>query len=194
MAERENQKRLTREGLLAAARGILARGEPLTVAGAAQEAGISKATAYRYFSDPALMAAEAGLDVRMEPYEAMVAGAATVRARLVAISLYHFDLVLANEAAFRAYLGLNLQTRHHAPSGIPRRGARRISGFRRALAEMDPPLPPDRVEAIAAALGVATGVEAMIALLDVARCSPEQARAIVAEISEAICDRMLGPA
>ena len=50
---------------------------------------------------------------------------------------------------------------------------------------------PEQARAIAAALGMATGAEAMIALFDVADLSADKARALVAETAHAICDRML---
>ncbi|MDH2327984.1 TetR/AcrR family transcriptional regulator [Cereibacter sp. SYSU M97828] len=186
MSQREEQKTRTRRSLVEAARRLLGRGEPLTIASAARECGISKASAYRYYSDPALLAAEAGLEVKMAPYEEIVAGADTTRDRLVAICLYNFDLAIANEAAFRAYLSLNLQA---PPSDIPRRGARRIAAFLRALDAEG--LPPEQARRIAAALGTATGIEAMIALVDVAGCPAPKARGIVREMAEAICERML---
>ena len=191
VAQREDQKNRTRAVLLDAARTLLTRGEALTVTAAAREAGISKASAYRYFSDPALLAAEAGLHLKAAPYEEIVGDAATLRDRLVAISLYFFDLAVANETAFRIYLGLNLQASAQSPEGrTPRRGARRIQAFLRAL-EGETDIRPEQARSLAAALAMATGAEAMIALFDIADLSAEEARALVAETAEALCDRML---
>lgn len=191
MTQRQEQRNRTRAALLDGARTILMRGEVLSVTSAAREAGISKASAYRYFSDPALLAAEAGLHLKAAPYEEIVGDAATLREKLVAISLYFFDLAVANEAAFRTYLGLNLQAATQSQDGrMPRRGARRIQAFMRAL-ESDKGISPEQARSIAAALGMATGAEAMIALFDVADLSAERARALVAETAEAICARML---
>ncbi|MFC3632100.1 TetR/AcrR family transcriptional regulator [Paracoccus angustae] len=191
MTQRQDQRDRTRAALLEGARTILMRGEALSVTAAAREAGISKASAYRYFSDPALLAAEAGLHLKAASYEEIVGKAATLRDKLVAISLYCFDLAVANEAAFRTYLGLNLQAVVQSQDGrMPRRGARRIQAFMRAL-ESDKGISPEQARSIAAALGMATGAEAMIALFDVADLSAEKARALVAETAQAICDRML---
>jgi AcrR family transcriptional regulator len=191
MTQRQDQRNRTRAALLDGARTILMRGEVLTVTAAAREAGISKASAYRYFSDPALLAAEAGLHLKAASYEEITRDAATLRDKLVAISLYFFDLAVANEAAFRTYLGLNLQAVAQSQDGrMPRRGARRIQAFMRAL-EGDKGISPEQARSIAAALGMATGAEAMIALFDVADLSAEKARALVAETAQAICDRML---
>lgn len=191
VTQREDQKKKTRAALLEAARTLLMRGQTLTVTAAAREAGISKASAYRYFSDPALLAAEAGLHLKAASYEDIIGDAATLRDRLVAISLYFFDLAVANETAFRTYLGLNLQAAAQSQEGrTPRRGARRIQAFMRAL-EIETDIRPEQARSVAAALGMATGAEAMIALFDIADLSAEEARAVVAETAEAICDRML---
>jgi AcrR family transcriptional regulator len=191
MTQREDQKKRTRAALLESARALLMRGETLTVTAAAREAGISKASAYRYFSDPTLLAAEAGLHLKAASYEDIIEDAATLRDRLVAISLYFFDLAVANEMAFRTYLGLNLQATAQSQDGrTPRRGARRIEAFLRAL-ESETDIRPGQARSIAAALGMATGAEAMIALFDIADLSAEEARALVAETAKAICDRML---
>lgn len=191
VTQREDQKNRTRAALLDAARTLLMRGEMVTVTAAAREAGMSKASAYRYFSDPALLVAEAGLHLKVAPYKDIIGDAVSLRDRLVAISLYFFDLAVANETAFRTYLGLNLQAAAQSQDGrTPRRGARRIQAFLRAL-ESESDIAPEQARSIAAALGMATGAEAMIALFDVAGLSAEKARAVVAETAEAICDRML---
>jgi AcrR family transcriptional regulator len=191
MAEREEQKRRTRAELLNGARNLMLQGKTVTVTAAAKESGISKATAYRYYSDPALLAAEAGLAFRMQPYEVITQDCRTLRERLVALSLYYFDLSMENEAAFRTYLGLFLQASASGPEDGPERGARRVEAYRRALEAADPTVEPACAEKVTAALSVCTGSEAMIALIDIAKCTPEQAREMVRELTEAVVDRFL---
>ncbi|WP_138473472.1 TetR family transcriptional regulator, partial [Poseidonocella sp. HB161398] len=95
-AGRTAQKERTRQAILDGARTLMQEGQPVTVAAAAERHGISKATAYRYFSDAAVLAAEAGLDIAVAGYEEITAGAADLRGKLRAISLYFFDLSLAH--------------------------------------------------------------------------------------------------
>ncbi|MDF2231416.1 TetR family transcriptional regulator [Albimonas sp. CAU 1670] len=187
---RSAQKARTRQALLAAARGLIARGEEVTVTAAAAEAGISKATAYRYFSDPAALVVECGLDIDVAPYEAVVAGAADLRARLEAISLYFFDLACDREAEFRQLLARTLDDSLASPGGRARRGARRVTMYERALAE-DGAVPPAERAALVRELSAATGAEVMIALFDVVGAGREEAREAVAGIAAAICDRRL---
>ena len=80
---RINQKGRTRGALLAAARRLMKRGEPVTVIGAAAEAGISKATAYRYFSAADTLTMEATLDARVGTPEEVVGDAVEVRERVL---------------------------------------------------------------------------------------------------------------
>jgi len=192
MGERRAQKSRTREALLAAARRLIERGAPVTVPATAAEAGISKATAYRYFSDASVLAAEAGLALAARPYEEIVAEAVGARARTRAVALHFFDLALAHEAAFRRFLARSLDA-WSADYGAPPRGARRPEMFRRALAGERVRLGEARLERLVAALTAASGAEAMIALRDVAGTTPEAGRAAVAETVEALLDRHLGP-
>lgn len=191
--ERHAQKARTREALLASARELLAEGEPVTVATAAARAGISKATAYRYFSDPAVLAAEAGLAVKVKPYAEVVADARTTRDRVRAVSAYFFDLALDNEAAFRGFLARTLDAwaakgdRLHGA-----RGARRVFMFETALADVADELGPDRTTRLVAALTAATGSEAMIALLDVVELDRDAARRTILEMADALLDAYLG--
>ncbi|RVT82025.1 TetR family transcriptional regulator [Rhodobacteraceae bacterium CCMM004] len=193
--ERTAQKARTREALLAAARALLAEGAEVTVAGAARRAGMSKATAYRYFSDPAALALEAGLDHEVLSYEEIVGGGRGLRGALMAVTLYFFDLALEHEAQFRRFLAraLDVSVEGGAVRPYPR-GARRIAMLERALAE-DPEhglSPPQRV-ALVRALAAVTGIEAAVALRDVVQVTPEAARAVVADMTAAVLDRYLPP-
>lgn len=181
-----NKRSRTREEILAGARALMARGEPVTVAAAAAEQGISRATAYRYFSDPQVLASEAGLAVEVLDYASVVESADGPRARTLAVSLYIFDLSLAHEAAFRQFLARNLDA-WLSEGPRDRRGARRVEMFRRALAGAG--LDPAREARLVAALTAATGTEAMIALIDIARVDPDVARETVVDIAEALLDR-----
>jgi len=190
--ERTNQKLRTREALLHAARDILLEGTSVTVIAAAERAGVSKATAYRYFSDPAILASEAGLDLSVLPYEEVVAGVEGIRGKLLAISVYYLDLAIDHEAEFRNFVGLSLLAwRPNDTSSVVRRGGRRIAMYEAALADLEGDLSVDRKTALVKALAMATGAEAMIALYDVARADREEARAVVSDVADAIITRYL---
>lgn len=154
---------------------------------------MSKATAYRYFSDPAVLAAEAGLAVKVASYADVAANARTARDKVRAVSAYFFDLALDNEPAFRRFLARTLDawaaeggTLHGA------RGARRVVMFEAALAGVADELGPARTPRLVAALATATGSEAMIALLDVAEIDRDTARQTILEMADALLDHYLG--
>lgn len=193
--ERVEQKNRTREALLAGARTLMERGESMSVAGAAREAGVSKATAYRYFPDPATMAAEAGLAVRIAPYQEIVAGIDDLHERLVALTLSLFDLASDNEAAFRQFLARGLDG---WLAGQPtRRGARRVALYERALdeaAEAGEEVPAAVRRPLVLALSAATGAEALIGLVDVAGASRAEARASVETTARMLVAGHLGAA
>jgi len=156
--ERQAQKTRTREALLDGARALMLEGATVTVTAAAERVGISKATAYRYFSDPAVMAAEAGLAVEVKPYEEVVAGARTTPERIRAISLYFFDLAVMHEAAFRQFLARSLDASAQDAAGrTERRGARRVAMFEAALDAAGDRIGADRRQRLINALSAATG-------------------------------------
>lgn len=189
---RVRQKARTREAILAGARALIARGRPVTVAAAAAESGVSKATAYRYFSDPNLLAAEAGLAHEVQDYETVVARATDVRGRVLAVSIYFLDLALAHENEFRRFLARSLDARAAGGGAAPMvRGARRVEMFERALAGLEPPMDKDARHRLVRALCLTTAIEAMVALLDVANASPDEARMAVRDTVEALLDRWL---
>lgn len=188
-AERTNQKQRTRNSILEGARQLMSRGEPVTVAAAAAEHGISRATAYRYFSDPQALALEAGLATLVPPYETVIAGTTDLRSRLAAITAAMIRLTLENEAAFRQYLAHSVT----ATGGSGSRGARRVAYMRRALSEMPHDLSADRESDLVASLATAAGVEGLVALTDVAGQDSATAARLLGEIADAILTRHLGP-
>ena len=186
MAPIQSKRSRTREAILAGARSLMSRGEPVTVAAAAAEEGISRATAYRYFSDPQILANEAGLAVAVLPYEEVVSGCETARQKTIAVALYIFDLSVEHQAAFRQFLARNLDAwLVHGPGD--RRGARRVEMFRRALQSAH--LPSDQESRLVNGLTAASGSEAMIALYDVAKVDPVAARNAIRDVAEALLDK-----
>lgn len=183
--ERRSQKSRTREALLEGARAMMLSGEPLSVAVAAERVGISKATAYRYFSDPGVMAAEAGLAVEVKSYEEIIAGARSPAEKLRAVSAYFFDLALTHEAGFRQFLARSLDAWGVEGGKLAtRRGARRVAMFEAALEGAE--LTTEQKARLVRALAVATGTEAMVVLLDVAQADRETARRTVTDITQAL--------
>ncbi len=166
--ERVAQKQRTRSTLLAAVRDLLAEGRHPTLAEAADRAGISRATAYRYFSAPEVMAQEAVLDAiakefatvhfRDGPPDADLA----LRAENVVAGILR--MVIANEALFRTFLSVSVGGGGRPPA---ERGGRRMGWVEEALAPVSADLPKDRKEQLIAGLALLTGIETIVVLKDV---------------------------
>ena len=190
--ERHAQKNRTREAILEGARKLLADGKQVTVAASAAEVGVSKATAYRYFKDPHVLAAEAGLDVEVAPYSEVVTGSTTLREKLIAINTYIFEFALNHEPQMRQFVARSLvASLNSAPASAGRRGARRVMMYRTALEEEGvSPDDPD-MEMMIRALATVTGNEAMISLLDIMNLDRDTARDTVRSMTEALLDQYL---
>lgn len=187
---RTRQKQRTRDAILDGARRLLARGEAVTVAAAAAEHGISRATAYRYFSDPQVLTLEAGLAVLVPDYERVVADTADLRARLLAIAAAMIRLTLENETAFRQYLARAVTAAEESRS----RGARRVAYMERALEDFPPALPPRPRRSLVASLAAVSGIETVVALTDVAGQPRDRVPVLAAAMAAAIIDSHLGDA
>ena len=171
--ERINQKRRTRLAILHAASGLLGLGSVPTVAEAADRAGVSRATAYRYFPSQELLLAEAALDAVVPNFPAMLAAPELendAEAALVALVRAIAEMTRTHEAAFRALLRLSL----HAGDEPVRRSGRRLAWLDQALAPERPQLGEERFNRLKFALLPYLGIEAFVALVDVGGCSPDE--------------------
>jgi AcrR family transcriptional regulator len=163
---RTAQKRRTRDALTAAARQVVARGDTPTVEAAAEAAGISRATAYRYFPNQrALLVAahpETGA-VSLLPEDAPD----DVAARLDLVIDAFTRSLLDNEAQQRTMLRLSLEASPAERAQLPLRQGRGIAWIEEALTPLRPELSDAAIHRLAIAIRSATGVEALVWLTDV---------------------------
>src|SRR5678815_4966607 len=124
-SDRHNQKRRTRKNLLQAASRLMKQGLKPDLEAIAEEAMVSRATAYRYFPGVEALLLEAALDMAApEPGE--VLGDAPPDdpvARLNRVDTALHEMILANEAQLRLMLVHSLQ--REEGSGLPPRQNRR---------------------------------------------------------------------
>ncbi|WP_417677105.1 TetR/AcrR family transcriptional regulator [Pseudodonghicola sp.] len=189
--ERKAQKLKTRQKLLAAARELAEAGDEVSVTAAAQHAGISKATAYRYFSDPAVLASEAMLDMAVNTPDALLEGADDLRQRVHIVTDYYRDFGRDREPAFRKFLGQLMAD--WTPEGANRqRGARRIPALRLALEPARDTITPGEFDDLVMALAsCGTGFEQHVALNDVCGLNREDADRVARSVVDAILDHYL---
>jgi AcrR family transcriptional regulator len=174
---RTAQKRRTRDALAAAAREIVAGGETPTVEAAAAAAGISRATAYRYFPNRhALLVAahpEAGAASLLPEH-----APDDVATRLDLVIDAFTRSLLENEAQQRTMLRLSLEATPAERAQLPLRQGRGIAWIEEALAPLRTEMSDAVVRRLAIVRSVA-GVEALVWLTDVGGLSREDAVALM---------------
>jgi len=190
---RTAQKARTRQALLSAARRLMERGEKVSVLSAAREAGVSKATAYRYFPAADTLTLEATLDEGIPPPEEIVGDAKDVHERALRVQRYLFALTRGAEAKFRLFLAraLDAWVRDGGDTAHGIRGGRRLAMYEHALAPVRPRMARHEFDFLVRSLSAASGLESYIALKDVCRVDDAAADAIAASNIRAILDRLL---
>jgi AcrR family transcriptional regulator len=190
---RAGQKGRTRQALLAAVRRVMERGEPVSVVAAANEAGISKATAYRYFPASDALTLEATLDARVAAPEEIVGDAEDVRERVLRVQRYLFSLTRGSETQFRLFLAraLDASVADGGRVGREIRGGRRLPMYEFALSPVRPRMAGRDFDFLVLSLSAASGLESYLALKDVCRVDDATADRVATSNVEAILDRLL---
>jgi AcrR family transcriptional regulator len=192
---RTQQKSRTRQALIDASRRLLAEGLTPKVEEAAERAGISRTTAYRYFANQRSLLLAAQPQIQPETLLASDAPAdprQRLDAFMTAFTRYNFEW----EPQLRAALRLSLEpTRAHpgpAPDERPilRRG-RAIRWIEDALAPLADTRPDIDRHQLALAIRSATGIESLIWLRDIAGQSPKQAAQTVRHTAHALLNAAL---
>jgi len=169
---RETQKARTRALIAAAAAGLT---QP-TVEQAADAAGVSRATAYRYFPTQEALSVELESEDVWREVEALVADPQTadVGARLDRIIDAVVRTVYAEERHIRTALRVYHDIWLRDPDSPVRKG-RRMGWIDRTIA----PLPAEVRESLRLALALAIGPDPVTMLKDVAGLDAEQTRRVL---------------
>src|SRR5512146_1375689 len=180
---RTRQKQRTRDALLAAARALLAAGETPTVEQAADAAGISRTTAYRYFASQRTLLLAAipviDRDTLLGPD-----APADVAARLDLVIAGQTQILRDWEPQLRAALRLSLDA--VPPAGSPLRAGRAIGWIADALAPLAQSNPHVDRRRLAIAIRATCGIESMVWLTDVAGLSRDDAAALMRSSAQAL--------
>jgi AcrR family transcriptional regulator len=168
---RTQQKSRTRQALVAATRELLAQGHTPKVEDAAELAGISRTTAYRYFPNQRslLMAAHP----QISPDTLLPADPPDdVRERLDAVMTAFTRYNLEWEPQLRSSLRLSLEPGAAQPT---LRQGRAIGWIEEALEPLRRSHPGVDVHRLAVAIRSATGIESLIWLVDIAGYTRDEA-------------------
>ena len=169
---RTRQKQRTRAALLDAARELLARGRTPNVEEAAEAAGISRATAYRYFPNQRAMLVAAHPEIEATALLGEDAPA-DPRERLHRTIRELIRLTIDTEPELRTMLRLSLEP--GPEEDLLLRQGRAIGWIDEALAPAAEPAPTIQHRRLVLAIRSACGIEALVWLTDVAGLSRQQA-------------------
>ncbi|MGE8943359.1 TetR/AcrR family transcriptional regulator [Leptospira interrogans] len=179
---RPNQRTRTRKDLLESASRLMKQGRTPTLEEVAEEALVSRATAYRYFPSVEALLLEASVDVAVPGPEEMFRGETSNDpvARLQKVETTLHDMILANEPLLRAMLAHTIQQGMRADNDgkMPRRQNRRIPLIEAALAPARDQFKPGVVKTLMKALALIMGPEASIVVKDVLRLDDADARKV----------------
>jgi AcrR family transcriptional regulator len=169
---RTTQKARTRAALIDAARRLLAASRTPSVEDAAEAAGVSRATAYRYFPNRRALLVAAHPEV--EATDLLGEDAPQdARERLDRTIAELIGLTVDTEPELRTMLRLSLEPgpRHE----LLLRQGRAIGWIEQALAPLQARLDPPELRRLVLAIRAACGIEALVWLTDVAGLSRQEA-------------------
>ena len=169
-AGRQNQKLRTRKALLDAAARLMRGGVAPTLEEVAEEALVSRATAYRYFPNTEALILEAAVHVGVPEPQALFDGVASRDpvARLMKVEGALHETMAGNERAFRLMLASMLhQSATADPPAGPGRQNRRADLIAAALRPCADELGPEMLEKLSHAVSLMVGTESFIVTRDV---------------------------
>jgi AcrR family transcriptional regulator len=179
---RPNQKTRTRKDLLQAASRLMKQGRTPALEEVAEEALVSRATAYRYFPSVEALLVEASVDVAVAEPEELFRNESSsdpvVRLQRVETALH--DMILANEPLLRTMLAHTIQQGIQADENgtLPRRQNRRTPLIEAALEPARDQFKPAALRVLTRALALIMGPEAVVVEKDVLQLDDAEARKV----------------
>jgi len=164
------QKLKTREALIFKANELLKKGTLVSIEQAAKEAGISKATAYRYFAKLDALKREASLQLKAQAPEDLFSNLPDndIQLRLDRLINYHFHLFIKNEKEFRLFLS-SVIGESLIDNSTNLRGGRRIAIITEALEPLKKTVPKHEFNHMVDALSLVFGIESITILRDLCK-------------------------
>lgn len=177
------QKTETRQQILRTTLRLVQNGRNPTMTDVAVEAGLSRATVYRYFPDMKALLLEAPLNQQTKGPDAVLKGLdrAGAEERVVRVQQYLYDLAAGNEAQFRLYLRATMDEwlMRGPDASEPLRAGRRLAMLESALVAHRRTLGPKRFARLRDALAGMVGLESLIVMRDICGRPVDQGRAVM---------------
>ena len=171
---RKNQKLKTRDRIIEAAHQLLNSGDELNMDEIAKKAGISRATVYRYFSSPELLATQLNLILNVpEPKEtaASVSGL-SLNDGLLNVQNQFLNFILKTENSSRTFLSAFLSM----TSPELKRGQHRIKTVQEFLKNNKNNLDSETKDKLTHIAVLLMGIEAILVMKDVCGLNEDQSR------------------
>jgi len=192
--EAEGPKGRTRQLLLEHASILLGQGQIASVAEVAQHAGVSRATAYRYFPTRGKMIS-AVVDFSLGPARRVSPSITDGRARIEELFRQTFPRFLEYEPQLRAALQVSLSDMALERAGKltdePYRRGNRIDILSDAARPLKAQLRKGGFDRLVRALSVVYGIESYVVLRDIWGARDKEVRAIVGWIATALVEAAL---
>lgn len=175
---RLKQRQRTRAALVDAASEAVRKGQTPTIEEAAEAAGVSRATAYRYFGSQQTLLLEVSLEQFNVDPDSKELNEGPVEARVDAAIRAMVHMAWDHETYLRTFLMHSLEhwlrTHKNGTDDYPLRKGRRLPWFERAMAPLQE-LKPRQKRRLRTALCMLCGVEAMIVAKDICGCTDREA-------------------
>ena len=182
LSGRPNQRRRTRKDLLEAAARLIKQGQQPSLEEIAEEALVSRATAYRYFPNVEALLVEASFDIAIPGADELFRGFPETDpvARIQLVDKVLHDVVVANEASLRMVLAHSLQnaTASLQDGGLLLRQNRRLPLIEAALKPARQQFSAKALDTLSKALALVIGTEGMIVIKDVLQLDDAHARKV----------------
>jgi AcrR family transcriptional regulator len=183
---RANQKERTRQALVAAAKELARSGGAPTVAEAAEQARVSRATAYRYFpTQESLLVEVSDVTPMVAPVEEMLAklDGNDAEERLAKLIDTFHPIVVAEEVplrtALRVYLDTWLDARSRGEAAPKVREGRRMRWLDVALEPARRQLPKAEWRRLRSSLALTLSIDALVIMKDVVQLDDEEALSVL---------------
>jgi AcrR family transcriptional regulator len=189
---RTHQKARTRAALLSATRDLLAEGLSPTVEEAADRAGVSRTTAYRYFPNRRALLTAVYPEID-EPSLLDADAPSDPGTRLELVLERFIGQVLEHEPELRVQLRLSLESGPTEPERLPFRKGRAIAWIEDALSPLRAHMSAAELRRLALAIRATTGIEALVWLTDVAGLARQDAAELMRSSARALLQAHVGP-
>ncbi len=193
---RVNQKRRTRQALLGAGTRLLAEGRTPSLGEVAEEALVSRTTAYRYFPSIEALIEEAFFEREIPTPEDLFAdGVADPLERVLRVERGLNDILFGNEVSTHVVVR-NIVDAWLASASEDRalRPGRRVPLLDAALEPATAALGPDNLRRLRNALAMIIGTEAVLVTRDVCGLDSGEAREVTRWAAEALVRQALSEA